>query len=80
MLQEVQNIYRLQGVEINDKHVELICRQMIKKIRIEETQLLLGITKASFITNSFLSVALPQGIVLAGTFSSIFSNYLIHGC
>ncbi len=91
MLQEVQNVYRLQGVEINDKHVEVICRQMLKKIRIEEsgdteflpgslidnlefkkinkqmteegkeaaegTQVLLGITKASLATNSFLSAA-----------------------
>jgi len=91
MLQEVQNVYRLQGVEINDKHVEVICRQMLKKIRIEESgdteflpgslvdnlefvkvnrqlveegkepaggiQVLLGITKASLATNSFLSAA-----------------------
>ena len=35
MLQEVQRVYRLQGVEINDKHVEVIVRQMLKKIRIE---------------------------------------------
>ncbi len=91
MLQEVQNVYRLQGVEINDKHVEVICRQMLKKIRIEDSgdtvflpgslvdrlefdkkneemvadglapaegvQVLLGITKASLATNSFLSAA-----------------------
>ena len=91
MLQEVQRVYRLQGVEINDKHVEVICRQMLKKIRIEDngdtsflpgslvdrlefdrvneemtrdglevadgTQVLLGITKASLATNSFLSAA-----------------------
>ncbi len=91
MLQEVQNVYRLQGVEINDKHIEVICRQMLKKIRIEDsgdadflpgslvdklefdkvnkqlaedgkdiaegTQVLLGITKASLATNSFLSAA-----------------------
>ena len=36
MLQEVQRVYRLQGVEINDKHIEMIVRQMLKKIRIEE--------------------------------------------
>ena len=36
MLQEVQRVYRLQGVEINDKHIEVIVRQMLKKIRIEE--------------------------------------------
>jgi len=91
MLQEVQRVYRLQGVEINDKHVEVICRQMLKKIRIEENgdtdflpgslvdrlkfdrinkemeeqgleaaegvQVLLGITKASLATDSFLSAA-----------------------
>ena len=37
MIQEVQRVYRLQGVEINDKHVEVIVRQMLKKIRIEES-------------------------------------------
>jgi DNA-directed RNA polymerase subunit beta' len=91
MLQEVQRVYRLQGVEINDKHVEVIVRQMLKKIRIEDsgdseflpgslvdrlefentnerllseglesaqgTQVMLGITKASLATNSFLSAA-----------------------
>ena len=91
MLQEVQRVYRLQGVEINDKHVEVIVRQMLKKIRIEDNgdsdflpgtmvdfleyeeeneklaaegkepaegkQVLLGITKASLATNSFLSAA-----------------------
>ena len=36
MLQEVQRVYRLQGVEINDKHIEVIVRQMLKKIRIED--------------------------------------------
>ena len=91
MLQEVQRVYRLQGVEINDKHIEVIVRQMLKKIRIENsgdsdflpgslvdrlefekineelasnglesaegTQVMLGITKASLATNSFLSAA-----------------------
>lgn len=91
MLQEVQRVYRLQGVDINDKHVEVIVRQMLKKIRIEEsgdadflpgtlidvldfqstneqlleegkelaegTQVMLGITKASLATSSFLSAA-----------------------
>ena len=91
MLQEVQRVYRLQGVEINDKHIEVIVRQMLKKIRIEEAgdteflpgtnvdilefedvnkaledegkepatgeQIMLGITKASLATNSFLSAA-----------------------
>ena len=91
MLREVQRVYRLQGVEINDKHIEVIVRQMLKKIRIEEAgdsgvlpgtsmdvldfydmnekleaegrtpaegkQVMLGITKASLATNSFLSAA-----------------------
>ena len=91
MLQEVQRVYRLQGVEIDDKHIEVIVRQMLKKIRIENsgdsdflpgslvdrleferineellsngleaaegTQVMLGITKASLATNSFLSAA-----------------------
>ena len=35
MIQEVQRVYRLQGVEINDKHIEVIVRQMLKKIRVE---------------------------------------------
>ena len=91
MLREVQRVYRLQGVEINDKHIEVIVRQMLKKIRIEEKgdteflpgtmvdvldfeevneqlvaegkepatgeQIMLGITKASLATESFLSAA-----------------------
>ncbi len=91
MLQEVQRVYRLQGVDINDKHIEVIVRQMLKKIRIEEAgdteflpgtnvdilefedvnaalvaegkepatgeQIMLGITKASLATSSFLSAA-----------------------
>ena len=91
MLKEVQRVYRLQGVEINDKHIEVIVRQMLRKIRIEESgdseflsgtsvdvldfndvnekliaegktpaegkQVMLGITKASLATNSFLSAA-----------------------
>ena len=91
MLREVQRVYRLQGVEINDKHVEVIVRQSLQKIRVEEpgdsdllpgsmvdaldflelnekleeegkelavgSQVLLGITKASLATNSFLSAA-----------------------
>ena len=36
MLREVQRVYRLQGVEINDKHIEVIVRQMLQKIRVEE--------------------------------------------
>ena len=91
MIQEVQRVYRLQGVEINDKHVEVIVRQMLKKVRVENNgdsdflpgtlidvldyedtnerlieegkepsegkQVLLGITKASLATNSFMSAA-----------------------
>ncbi len=91
MLQEVQRVYRLQGVDINDKHIEVIVRQMLKKVRIEDAgdsgflpgtnvdilefedknrelmeegkepatgeQIMLGITKASLATNSFLSAA-----------------------
>ena len=91
MIQEVQRVYRLQGVDINDKHIEVIVRQMLKKVRIEEAgdteflpgtnvdrlefedvnaalvaegkepatgeQIMLGITKASLATNSFLSAA-----------------------
>ena len=36
MLQEVQRVYRLQGVDINDKHIEVIVRQMLKKVRVED--------------------------------------------
>ena len=97
LIQEVQKTYRMQGVEINDKHIEVIVRQMMKKVRIEDggntpffpgtlaekndvlsaneeireriekgeeglkeatySQLLLGITKASLATDSFLSAA-----------------------
>ena len=91
MIREVQRVYRLQGVEINDKHIEVIVRQMLKKIRVENNgdtvllpgtladvlefeelneqmiadgkepaegkQVMLGITKASLATNSFLSAA-----------------------
>ena len=91
IISEVQRVYRLQGVDINDKHIEVIVRQMMKKVRIEAagdsdllpgsqadrldveelnekliaegkepvefSQVLLGITKASLATNSFLSAA-----------------------
>ena len=91
MLREVQRVYRLQGVEINDKHIEVIVRQMLKKVRVEDNgdsdflpgtlvdalelddinaaleaegkkpaegnQIMLGITKASLATNSFMSAA-----------------------
>ncbi|MEA4946580.1 MAG: DNA-directed RNA polymerase subunit beta' [Oscillospiraceae bacterium] len=95
--QEVQKVYRQQGVDLNDKHIEVIVRQMMRKVRVEEqgstklisgstvdigdlkaanrevaertkageeglmpatyTQLLMGITKASLATDSFLSAA-----------------------
>ncbi len=91
IMKEVQRVYRLQGVEINDKHIEVIVRQMLKKVKIDEAgdsdflsgttvnliefnktnkkliaegkkpaegkQIILGITKASLATNSFLSAA-----------------------
>ena len=97
IIQEVQKVYRQQGVDINDKHIEIIVRQMMRKVRIEDagstellpgstidigelkaanrkideriaageeglskatyTQLLMGITKASLATESFLSAA-----------------------
>ena len=97
LIQEVQRVFRMQGVDINDKHIEVIVRQMMKKVRIEEagdtnllpsalvdksdleaeneavqkridageadlqlatfTPMLLGITKASLATDSFLSAA-----------------------
>ncbi|MCL1936080.1 MAG: DNA-directed RNA polymerase subunit beta' [Defluviitaleaceae bacterium] len=91
MLKEVQRVYRLQGVDINDKHIEVIVRQMLKRVKVEENgdtnllpgslvdfleldevnkkaiseglepangnRVLLGITKASLATDSFLSAA-----------------------
>ena len=91
LLQEVQKVYRMQGVEINDKHIEIIIRQMLRRVRIEDPgdsdmlpgglvdifkfeeenrkiieaggrpaigkRVLLGITKASLATESFLSAA-----------------------
>ena len=91
MIREVQRVYRLQGVEISDKHIEVLVRQMLKKIRIEDNGdteflpgtlvdvlefeevnenlekegkkpaegklVMLGITKASLATDSFLSAA-----------------------
>ncbi len=91
LVQEVQKVYRNQGVDINDKHIEVIGRQMLKKVRVEDNgdtplfagslvdiyevqdenekviaegkrpatykQVLLGITKASLATESFLSAA-----------------------
>lgn len=91
LLQEVQKVYRLQGVDINDKHIEVIIRQMLRKVKIEDAgdtdmlpgslvdifkfereneeaiakglrpavakRILMGITKASLSTDSFLSAA-----------------------
>ena len=91
ILREVLRVYRIQGVDINDKHIEVIVRQMLKKVRIEDPgdtglltgtvmnvldledindqmlaedkapatfeRIILGITKASLATNSFLSAA-----------------------
>ncbi len=91
LLREVERVYRLQGVDINDKHIEIMIRQMLKKVRIEDSgdtsllsgsmvdatefdyvnqqaieqglapatakPVLLGITKASLVTDSFLSAA-----------------------
>ena len=91
LVQEVQRVYRNQGVDINDKHIEVIARQMLKKVRVEDNgdttmfagslvdmhdfedennrviaegktpakgkRVLLGITKASLATESFLSAA-----------------------
>ena len=45
MIQEVQRVYRLQGIDINDKHIEVIVRQMMHKVKVEEpgdTDLILG--------------------------------------
>jgi DNA-directed RNA polymerase subunit beta' len=105
MLQEVQRVYRLQGVDINDKHIEVIVRQMLKRIKIDEngdtaflpgslvdwlefeevnkravmqgyepasgTRALLGITKASLATDSFLSAASFQETTRVLTEASI---------
>ena len=91
LLHEVQRVYRLQGVEINDKHIEVIVRQMLRKMKVDDAgdtnllpgslvdvfdfeeenariiaeglrpatgkRVLLGITKASLATESFLSAA-----------------------
>jgi len=91
LVQEIQSVYRSQGVDINDKHIEIIVRQMLRRVRVEEPgdteflpgelvdvfaleeenaramvrtkepatarPVLLGITKASLATESFLSAA-----------------------
>ena len=105
MIQEVQRVYRLQGVEISDKHIEVIVRQMLKRVKIEEngdtdflpgslvdwltfentnaaleaegkepakgSRVLLGITKASLATDSFLSAASFQETTRALTEAAI---------
>ena len=105
LLQEVQRVYRLQGVDINDKHIEVMIRQMLKKVKVDEagdTELLpgsleetftvedvnrkaveaggspavarpvlLGITKASLATDSFLSAASFQETTRVLTDASI---------
>src|SRR5690606_24398268 len=105
LLQEVQKVYRLQGVDINDKHIEIIIRQMLKKVKIEDAgdtdllpgglvdifeferqnekvmaeggqpavakRVLLGITKASLATESFLSAASFQETTRVLTDASI---------
>jgi DNA-directed RNA polymerase subunit beta' len=107
LVQEVQKVYRSQGVDIHDKHIELIVRQMLKKVRVEEAgdtdllpgqlvdrvvlerenvrvkkekgkkepatyePLILGITKASLATESFLSAASFQETTKVLTDASI---------
>jgi DNA-directed RNA polymerase subunit beta' len=105
LIQEVQRVYRLQGLDINDKHIEVIIRQMLKKVKIEDPgdtdllpgsledsfivedvnrkivesggkpavarPVLLGITKASLATDSFLSAASFQETTRVLTDASI---------
>ncbi|MEW6523284.1 MAG: DNA-directed RNA polymerase subunit beta' [Bacillota bacterium] len=105
LLQEVQKVYRLQGVDINDKHIEVIIRQMLRKVKVEDPgdsemlpgglvdifefheenervvemggrpavgrAALLGITKASLATDSFLSAASFQETTRVLTEASI---------
>ena len=105
IVNEVQDVYRLQGVKINDKHIEVIIRQMLRKVRVdhggdthllpgeqversilleenekvikqdkkpaEYTQMLLGITKASLTTESFISAASFQETTRVLTEASI---------
>lgn len=108
MLREVQKVYRIQGVEINDKHIEVIVRQMLRKIIVEEPgdsgflqgsqvdtidfeetneklsaegktlatgeAIILGITKASLATNSFLSAASFQETTKVLTDAAIYGK------
>jgi DNA-directed RNA polymerase subunit beta' len=105
MVNEIQEVYRLQGVKINDKHIEVIVRQMLRRVKIREVgdtdflidevvdkddfervnrqiramgglpsqaePLLLGITKASLSTESFLSAASFQETTRVLTEASI---------
>ena len=105
LVDEIQEVYRLQGVKINDKHIEVICRQMLRRVRILQVgdsdflvdqavdkwkfdevneqilaeggtaaiaePLLLGITKASLSTDSFLSAASFQETTRVLTEASI---------
>jgi len=105
MIREVQRVYNLQGVDINDKHIEVIVRQMLKRVKVEEngdtgllpgsmvdwlefeqinkdtmaeglqpatgSRVLLGITKASLATDSFLSAASFQETTRVLTEASI---------
>jgi len=113
LLNEIQEVYRLQGVKINDKHIEVIIRQMLKKVKIEDpgdasfvigeqvdrikfkdenerilkkkqkpasaTPVLLGITKASLTTDSFVSAASFQETtrILTDAASSGKVDYLL---
>jgi len=115
LVDEVQEVYRLQGVKINDKHIEVIVRQMLRRVRIREVgdtdflvdevvdkhrfetvnrqvmamgglpstaeSLLLGITKASLSTDSFLSAASFQETTRVLTEAAIKGNIdQLRGC
>ena len=109
LVDEVQEVYRLQGVKINDKHIEVIVRQMLRRVRIKDVgdsdflvgeqverhvfeeenervraagkkpavaeSLLLGITKASLSTDSFISAASFQETTKVLTQASIEGKY-----
>ena len=111
MIREVQRVYRLQGVEISDKHIEVLVRQMLKKIRIEDNgdteflpgtlvdvlefeevnenlekegkkpaegkQVMLGITKASLATDSFLSAASFQETTHTTVITALLHCFLV---
>ena len=114
MVDEVQEVYRLQGVKINDKHIEIIIRQMLRKLRVKEAgdtdllvgeqvdkvefdetnrrmkeegkkgaigePILLGITKASLSTESWISAASFQETTKVLTEGSIWGKTdLLHG-